>query len=90
MSISEDKQFENAMDLADETFTNLMNDAWERSDKDGDIDPPMVAMHTLSSSAYTLVRLGWTKKELIDELSGPCDAAEKHNKEDEAKEGATS
>ena len=81
----ESVMFNNAIDLSDNTFTKMMDAAWERHDKKKDIDPPMVALQTLSSCAYTLGRLGWSKEELYKELDDSLDMAVVHNKEDDIK-----
>ena len=81
----ESVMFHNAIDLSDNTFTKMMDAAWERHDKKKDIDPPMVALQTLSSCAYTLGRLGWSKEELYKELDDSLDMAVVHNKEDDTK-----
>ena len=81
----ESVMFNNAIDLSDNTFTKMMDAAWERHDKKKDIDPPMVALQTLSSCAYTLGRLGWSKEELYKELDDSLDMAVIHNKEDDTK-----
>ena len=81
----ESVMFNNAIDLSDNTFTKMMDAAWERHDKKKDIDPPMVALQTLSSCAYTLGRLGWSKEELYKELDDSLDMAVVHNKEDDTK-----
>ena len=81
----ESVMFNNAIDLSDNAFTKMMDAAWERHDKNEDIDPPMVALQTLSSCAYTLGRLGWSKEELYKELDDSLDMAVVHNKEDDTK-----
>ena len=81
----ESVMFNNAIDLSDNTFTKMMDAAWERHDKKKDIDPPMVALQTLSSCAYTLGRLGWSKEELYKELDDSLDMAVVHNEEDDTK-----
>ena len=81
----ESVMFNNAIDLSDNTFTKMMDAAWERHDKKKDIDPPMVALQTLTSCAYTLGRLGWSKEELYKELDDSLDMAVIHNKEDDTK-----
>ena len=85
LTVEEQKEavmFDNAIVLSDDTFTKMMDAAWERHDKKKDIDPPMVALHTLSSCVYTLGRLGWTKEELYKEVDDYLDMAVKHDKED--------
>ena len=66
--VLETARYDNAVKLSDDTFYDMMNDARDRQAKDGDIDLPMVALRTLSSSLYTLGGLGWTKEELYGEV----------------------
>ena len=52
-----------------------MDDARARQAKDKDIDLPMVALRTLTSTLYTLGKLGWTKEELYREVDDYLDMA---------------
>ena len=71
----ETARYDNAVALSDDTFYNMMDDARVRQAKDGDIDLPMVALRTLTSSLYTLGKLGWTKEELYREVDDYLDMA---------------
>ena len=84
----ESVMFNNAIDLSDNTFTKMMDAAWERHDKKKDIDPPMVALHTLSSCVYTLGRLGWTKEELYKEVDDYLAMAIEHEMEDDKEDAS--
>ena len=66
--VVETVRYDNAIALSDDTFYNMMDDARARQAKDGDIDLPMVALRTLTSSLYVLGQLGWTKEELYREV----------------------
>ena len=68
-------RYDNAVALSDDTFYDMMNDAQARQAKDSDIDLPMVALRTLTSSLYTLGKLGWTKEELYREVDDYLDMA---------------
>jgi len=73
--VRETVRFDNAVALSDDTFYNMMDDARARQAKDRDIDLPMVALRTLTSSLYTLGKLGWTKEELYREVDDYLDMA---------------
>ena len=73
--VRETVRFDNALALSDDTFYNMMDDARSRQAKDRDIDLPMVALRTLTSSLYTLGKLGWTKEELYREVDEYLDMA---------------
>ncbi len=64
----EETRYDNAIALSDNTFYDMMNDAQARQAKDGDIDLPLVVLRTMTSSLYTLGKLGWTKEELYQEV----------------------
>ena len=74
--VLETVRYDNAVALSDDTFYNMMDDARTRQAKDKDIDLPMVALRTLTSSLYTLGKLGWTKEELYREVDDYLDMAE--------------
>ena len=74
--VLESARYDNAVALSDDTFYNMMDDARVRQAKDKDIDLPMVALRTLTSSLYTLGKLGWTKEELYREVDDYLDMAE--------------
>ena len=78
--VVETVRYDNAVALSDDTFYNMMDDARARQGKDGDIDLPMVALRTLTSSLYTLGKLGWTKEELYREVDDYLDMAVKTKK----------
>ena len=73
--VLETTRYDNAVALSDDTFFNMMDDARARQAKDRDIDLPMVALRTLTSSLYTLGKLGWTKEELYREVDDYLDMA---------------
>ena len=73
--VVETVRYDNAVALSDDTFYNMMDDARARQAKDRDIDLPMVALRTLTSSLYTLGKLGWTKEELYREVDDYLDMA---------------
>ena len=73
--VLETARYDNAVALSDDTFYDMMNDAQARQIKDKDIDLPMVALRTLTSSLYTLGKLGWTKEELYREVDDYLDMA---------------
>ena len=73
--VLETVRYDNAVALSDDTFYNMMDDARTRQAKDKDIDLPMVALRTLTSSLYTLGKLGWTKEELYREVDDYLDMA---------------
>lgn len=73
--VLETARYDNAVALSDDTFYDMMNDARARQAKEGDIDLPMVALRTLTSSLYTLGKLGWTKEELYREVDDYLDMA---------------
>ena len=73
--VLETVRYDNAVALSDDTFYNMMDDARVRQAKDRDIDLPMVALRTLTSSLYTLGKLGWTKEELYQEVDDYLDMA---------------
>ncbi len=73
--VSETVRFDNAVALSDDIFYDMMDDARARQAKDRDIDLPMVALRTLTSSLYTLGKLGWTKEELYREVDDYFDMA---------------
>ena len=73
--VVETVRYDNAVALSDDTFYNMMDDARGRQAKDKDIDLPMVALRTLTSSLYTLGKLGWTKEELYREVDDYLDMA---------------
>ena len=73
--VVETVRYDNAVVLSDDTFYNMMDDARARQAKDRDIDLPMVALRTLTSSLYTLGKLGWTKEELYREVDDYLDMA---------------
>ena len=73
--VLETVRYDNAVALSDDTFYNMMDDARARQAKDRDIDLPMVALRTLTSSLYTLGKLGWTKEELYREVDDYLDMA---------------
>ena len=75
--VLETARYDNAVALSDDTFYNMMNDAQARQKKDGDIDLPMVALRTLTSSLYILGKLAWTKEELYREVDDYLDMAVK-------------
>ena len=78
--VVETVRYDNAVALSDDTFYNMMDDARARQAKDRDIDLPMVALRTLTSSLYTLGKLGWTKEELYREVDDYLDMAVKTKK----------
>ena len=73
--VVETVRYDNAVALSDDTFYNMMDDARARQAKDRDIDLPMVALRTLTSTLYTLGKLGWTKEELYREVDDYLDMA---------------
>ena len=73
--VLETARYDNAVALSDDTFFNMMDDARVRQAKDRDIDLPMVALRTLTSTLYTLGKLGWTKEELYREVDDYLDMA---------------
>ena len=73
--VLETVRYDNAVALSDDTFYNMMDDARTRQAKDKDIDLPMVALRTLTSTLYTLGKLGWTKEELYREVDDYLDMA---------------
>ena len=73
--VLEAARYDNAVALSDDTFYDMMNNAQARQAKDKDIDLPMVALRTLTSSLYTLGILGWTKEELYREVDDYLDMA---------------
>ena len=73
--VLEATRYDNAVALSDDTFFNMMDGARARQAKDKDIDLPMVALRTLTSSLYTLGKLGWTKEELYQEVDDYLDMA---------------
>ena len=73
--VLETARYDNAVALSDDTFYDMMDDARARQAKDKDIDLPMVALRTLTSSLYTLGKLGWTKEELYREVDDYLDMA---------------
>ena len=73
--VLETVRYDNAVALSDDTFYNMMDDARARQAKDRDIDLPMVALRTLTSTLYTLGKLGWTKEELYREVDDYLDMA---------------
>lgn len=73
--VVETVRYDNAVVLSDDTFYNMMDDARARQAKNRDIDLPMVALRTLTSSLYTLGKLGWTKEELYREVDDYLDMA---------------
>ena len=73
--VLETVRYDNAVALSDDTFYNMMDDARARQAKDKDIDLPMVALRTLTSTLYTLGKLGWTKEELYREVDDYLDMA---------------
>ena len=74
--VLETARYDNAVALSDDTFFNMMDGARARQAKDRDIDLPMVALRTLTSSLFTLGKLGWTKEELYREVDDYLDMAE--------------
>ena len=78
--VLETARYDNAVTLSDDTFYDMMEDARTRQAKDKDIDLPMVALRTLTSSLYTLGKLGWTKEELYREVDDYLDMAENAKK----------
>ena len=78
--VLETVRYDNAVALSDDTFYDMMNDARARQEKDKDIDLPMVALRTLTSSLYTLGKLGWTKEELYREVDAYYEMAVKIRK----------
>ncbi len=76
----EKARYDNAVILSDDTFYDMMNDAQARQAKDRDIDLPMVALRTMTSSLYTLGKLGWTKEELYREVDDYFDMAVKEKR----------
>ena len=78
--VLETARYDNAVTLSDDTFYDMMEDARTRQAKDKDIDLPMVALRTLTSSLYTLGKLGWTKEELYQEVDDYLDMAENTKK----------
>ena len=78
--ILETTRYDNAVALSDNTFYDMMDDARTRQAKDKDIDLPMVALRTLTSSLYTLGKLGWTKEELYREVDDYLDMAKNTKK----------
>ena len=48
--VLETVRYDNAVALSDDTFFNMMEDARARQAKDRDIDLPMVALRTLTST----------------------------------------
>ena len=75
--VLESARYDNAVALSDDTYYDMINDAQVRQAKEGDIDLPMVALRTLTSSLYTLGKLGWTKEELYREVDDYLDMAVK-------------
>ena len=73
--VLEAARYDNAVALSDDTFFNMMDVARARQAKDSDIDLPMVALRTLTSTLYTLGKLGWTKEELYREVDDYLDMA---------------
>ena len=73
--VLETARYDNAVALSDDTFFNMMDGARARQAKDRDIDLPMVALRTLTSSLFTLGKLGWTKEELYREVDDYLDMA---------------
>ena len=78
--VLEAARYDNAVALSDDTFYDMMNDAQTRQAKEGDIDLPMVALRTLTSSLFTLGKLGWTKEELYREVDDYLDMATEKKK----------
>ena len=78
--VLETARYDNAVALSDDTFYDMMNDAQDRQAKERDIDLPMVALRTMTSSLYTLGKLGWTKEELYREVDDYFDMAMKAKK----------
>ncbi len=83
--ILETTRYDNAVALSDNTFYDMMDDARTRQAKDKDIDLPMVALRTLTSSLYTLGKLGWTKEELYREVDDYLDMAVNTKKKNKKK-----
>jgi len=83
--VLETARYDNAVTLSDDTFYDMMEDARTRQAKDKDIDLPMVALRTLTSSLYTLGKLGWTKEELYREVDDYLDMAVNTKKKKEKK-----
>jgi len=78
--VLETARYDNAVALSDDTFYDMMEDARTRQAKDKDIDLPMVALRTLTSSLYTLGKLGWTKEELYREVDAYYEMAKNAKK----------
>ena len=78
--VLETARYDNAVKLSDDTFYDMMNDAQARQAAEGDIDLPMVALRTLTSSLFTLGKLGWTKEELYGEVDEYFEMATKKKK----------
>ena len=78
--VLETVRYDNAVALSDDTFYDMMEVARARQEKDKDIDLPMVALRTLTSSLYTLGKLGWTKEELYSEVDDYYDMAKNAKK----------
>ena len=78
--VLETARYDNAVALSDDTFYDMMNNAQARKAKEGDIDLPMVALRTLTSSLYTLGKLGWTKEELYREVDAYYEMAKNAKK----------
>ena len=76
----ETARYDNAVALSDDTFYDMMNDAQTRQAKEGDIDLPMVALRTFTSSLFTLGKLGWTKEELYREVDAYYEMAKNAKK----------
>ena len=83
--VLETARYDNAVALSDDTYYDMINDAQVRQAKEGDIDLPMVALRTLTSSLYTLGKLGWTKEELYREVDDYLDMAEDTKKKKKKK-----
>ena len=73
-------RYDIAVELSDDTFYDMLEVARARQEKDKDIDLPMVALRTLTSSLYTLGKLGWTKDELYREVDAYYDMAKNAKK----------
>ena len=77
----ETARYDNAVALSDDTFYDMMENARDRQAKDKDIDLPMVALRTLTSSLYMLGKLGWTKEELYREVDDYLEMAKDTKKQ---------
>ena len=73
--VLESARYDNAVALSDDTFYNMIDDARAKQERDKDIDLPMVVLRALTSSLYTLGKLGWTKEELYREVDDYLDMA---------------